>query len=950
MYASIKQSINIKFTVLAAVVLFHFLLPQATLAQPGKPDLTFNTSDDGVFGDGPVLNSGIYSFAHHATTGQLVMAGGFNSFNNTTNWANMVGLTAVGAHYIPYNPRPVGRVRVLTPVASGKMYVGGDFTNFVGSGQQYLARINAAGTPDAGFVTGTGPSSSVFCVIEQPDGKVLLGGNFSTFNGTTVNRITRLTNAGAIDAGFLSGTGANNQVLAMGLQSDGKIIITGTFTSYNGIACNRIARLNTDGSFDNTFSIGTGLNNPALSMQITADNKIYLGGLFSAYNGAPAYVVLKLNADGTLDNSFNSSQPSLNGVETISLQPDGKLMVGGGVTQYNGTAVNRIFRVNADGSIDASFNVGSGANSTVRAIYRQSDGTYMVGGDFTFMNGQPRKYFVKLFANGSIDYSYAKLPGANFLINTVAVQADEKILVGGRFTSLNNTPKQYLGRLNADGSVDPTFDAGTSAEAQVYGIGVQSTGKIVYAHQYTLGGSGAVQNCLKRLNTDGSEDNTFIKGRCNFFGGILKLTMAQDDKMFIAGDFNSFTTLANGSISRAMVAKVNADGSIDQSFAPPVNPNNRVDLIAVQPDGKVLLYGGFTNMARFIRLNADGTIDNTFVPGTGFGTSTLYDIVVQPDGKILVGGNFTSYNGATHNNIVRLLDDGSVDPSFITGTGFTGAVGNILVQADGKIIVEGTITSYQGVSFTGQAARLNPDGSRDLCYNAGVQANNSVTTMVSQNMNNIIMVGDFTAVNQVRRHRIARIYAGSCALPVTLLDFKARPAGKAVLLQWTTGSEQNSSHFIIERSFNGTSYEEVGRVSAAGNSAVNRYYHFTDPLGGLFTPNKNIFYRIKMVDLDASSTLSETRTLKLSGAAEVISLFTNPVNDKIEFMYNAQSSGPAFINLHNAAGSLVYRQNITTVQGSNFIKIPAGPLADGIYYLSIVQQSQTASTRILKSR
>lgn len=929
------------------VLIAALLLVQITQAQPGKPDLSFNIADDGVFTDGPG-SAGVYAFAKYLT-GRTVMGGGFNAYNNNSLYGYIAALNNNGSHLPDYQPRPQGRIRVLTPATGGKMYIGGDFTSIVGSSLRYIARVNENGTLDNTFSDGgTGASSNVFCVLDQ-GGKAVIGGNFSTYNGSTASRIARLTNTGALDATFQSGTGANNQVLAMQFQSDGKIIITGTFTSYNGIACNRIARLNADGSFDNTFNIGSGLNNPAISMQIAPDNKIYLGGLFSTYNGIAADRLLRLNADGTLDNSFNSSQPALNGVETICLQADGKLVVGGGITQYNGVAVNRIFRVNTDGSIDATFNIGTGANSTVRSIYLQTDGSFLVGGDFTFMNGRPRKYFVKLSANGTVDNSFAPLPGANLLVNKVAVQADQKILLGGRFTSLNNTAKQFIGRLNADGTTDNSFDAGISAEAQVNDIGLQSSGKIIYAFQYTNISTGDYQDCLKRLNTDGSEDVTYNKGRVNFSGSITKLLVLPDDKIMIAGDFNTFTTASAPSVFRGRLARLNADGTIDAGFTP-VSPNNPVTEMAVQADGKTIIYGTFTNIAggkTFVRLNTDGTVDNDFITGTAFAASTVSDIAVQPDGKILVGGSFSSYNGLTHNRIVRLMPDGSVDPTFVTGTGFGGTVTNILLQPDGKIILTGTIFSYQGTNFTGRAIRLNPDGSRDMCYVAGTDPNGSVTSIAFQNINNMIMVGDFSAVNQVVKHRIVRINTGSCVVPVRLLDFTAKQVGKQVALQWNTSVEQNSSHFIVERSFNGNDFEAIGSVAAAGNSNSTQFYHFADPLMNQTLINKNIFYRLQMVDLDASKEQSKTAVVKMNATNNNIQVIKNPVSDKIECWYYTSLKNTMYISLRDATGRLVYSQSKSPLAGNNFISIPAAGLGNGIYYIRITQSSSNSSARVL---
>jgi uncharacterized delta-60 repeat protein len=136
--------------------------------------------------------------------------------------------------------------------------------------------------------------------------------------------------------------------------------------------------------------------------------------------------------------------------------------------------------------------------------------------------------------------------------------------------------------------------------------------------------------------------------------------------------------------------------------------------MALQPNGKILVGGFFTDYngtaaTRIIRLNADGTVDGTFVYGTGF-NSTVQAITVQSDGKIFVGGGFTDYNGTTATRIIRLNPNGSIDGTFVYGTGFNNFIYSIEIQSDGKILVGGDFTTYQGDTYN-RIIRLNPDGS-----------------------------------------------------------------------------------------------------------------------------------------------------------------------------------------------------------------------------------------------
>jgi uncharacterized delta-60 repeat protein len=150
-----------------------------------------------------------------------------------------------------------------------------------GGGSKY----SATGELDTTFDPGAGVDSDVRCTAIQSDGKIIIGGAFSTYNGTDRIRIARLNADGSLDAGFDPGAGANNWVMSTAIQSDGKIIIGGEFTSYDGTVRNHIARLNTEGSLDAAFDPGAGANNGVWCTTLQNDKKIIIGGYFNLYNG-----------------------------------------------------------------------------------------------------------------------------------------------------------------------------------------------------------------------------------------------------------------------------------------------------------------------------------------------------------------------------------------------------------------------------------------------------------------------------------------------------------------------------------------------------------------------------------------------------------------------------------------------------------------------------------------
>jgi uncharacterized delta-60 repeat protein len=328
--------------------------------------------------------------------------------------------------------------------SDGKIVIGGAFTTYNGTSRPYVARLNADGTLDSGFATGTTPNGGLHAVAVQPDGKIVIVGWFTAPRV----RVMRLLADGSPDSGFAGG-GANDEVHAIALQGDGRILIGGNFTSYISASRTRVARINTDGTADATFTTGTGANAVVRSVAVQADGRIIIGGDFTMYNGAAVGHVARLNSDGTLDTDFTAASGTGAGgaVYSVAMQGD-KILIGGSFTGYNGTTVGNVARLNSDGTLDGSFASSTGASSAVRSIVVQGDGKLVIGGDFGSYNGTNRGYVARLNPDGTLDTGFlASGSGANYLVYVAATQADGKILIGGYLSTYHGTNRGYLARL-----------------------------------------------------------------------------------------------------------------------------------------------------------------------------------------------------------------------------------------------------------------------------------------------------------------------------------------------------------------------------------------------------------------------------------------------------------------------------------------------------------------------
>ncbi|MBI2898696.1 MAG: hypothetical protein HYY17_00780 [Planctomycetes bacterium] len=301
----------------------------------------------------------------------------------------------------------------LAADGTGDVYVAGGFLTYNSTRRDRIARFNADETLDLGFAVGSGFTNTVWSITPAGDGSgdIYVRGDFTSYNGTATNYIVRLNYDGTVDAGFAVGSGFNSGVNSIATAGDGSgdIYVGGNFTSYNGTATNYIVRLNSDGAVDAGFTIGSGFNSIVWPITPAEDGSgdIYVGGYFTSYNGAATDYIVRLNSDGTLDADFAIGSGFNTSVWSITPAEDGSgdIYVGGFFTSYNGTATNFIARLNSDGTLDAGFGVGFGFNNWVRSIAPAGDGSgdIYVGGGFTSYDTTTVDRLTRLGAGGGVE-------------------------------------------------------------------------------------------------------------------------------------------------------------------------------------------------------------------------------------------------------------------------------------------------------------------------------------------------------------------------------------------------------------------------------------------------------------------------------------------------------------------------------------------------------------------
>ena len=364
------------------------------------------------------------------------------------------------------------------------------------------------------------------------------------------------------------------------------------------------------------------------------------------------------------DESFNATVGPIAGnrVESIALQPDGKILIGGLFTEVNGVTRGGLARLNPDGSLDTSFTTSFTA-SYVGAIAVQADGKILVGGTLPAIPGLATTEFVRLNSNGSTDLAFN--PRVTGSVHDVIVLPDGDILVAGQISAVNGatpqTPFGNLFRLNADGTRDLSLQAVVREQGFdfVRSVAIQPDGRIVVGGSLALTVNGVQsRKYLARLNADGSLNTDFPSA--SPFGGVQAIAVRPDGKILLGGTFDSLFDTPRQ--SHRGIVQLNADGSLDTGFTPNFNGGTNVEAFALQADGRVWVGGIFSTVdgrdaRRIARLMPTGSLDVSFGPFP-IAQAGVLAVVLQPDGKPIIGGNFFG-PAIGHADIARLLPETS---------------------------------------------------------------------------------------------------------------------------------------------------------------------------------------------------------------------------------------------------------------------------------------------------
>jgi uncharacterized delta-60 repeat protein len=321
---------------------------------------------------------------------------------------------------------------------------------------------------------------------------------------------------------------------AIVLQSDGKAIVAGAFQTINGTGSATIARLNTDGTPDSSFSPGSGFSGGDVTkLYVQGDGKILAFGTFTAFNSTARVNLARINSDGTLDTGFT---PSISNVKNIVLAPDGKIYLLGTTLVVNTVSRTGVARLNSDGTLDTSFLVILG-DPDMHDCVAHPDGRVTVVGSFNGLNGNNNWInSARFFPDGTHDTSFN---GGVQVFHRVALQPDGKYILASTIGALP------LWRFGANGlPQDTSFNAtGAVKSGGIETITTEADGGMILAGSFTTG-----QPRIVRLDPVGVPDVQYAAPGAN--GNVNGFAIQADRKVIAVGAFTSVAGAAKPGIAR----------------------------------------------------------------------------------------------------------------------------------------------------------------------------------------------------------------------------------------------------------------------------------------------------------------------------------------------------------------------------------------------------------------
>ncbi|HTL16138.1 MAG TPA: Calx-beta domain-containing protein [Patescibacteria group bacterium] len=642
----------------------------------------------------------------------------------------------------PTNNGPDYFVRNIVLQADGQILIAGLFTNVDGVTHPHFARLTPAGQLDATFAPNLDQDPTHVELLS--DQRILISGAFTNVNGVARPGLAILLPDGSLDETFTPPAASQTDTQLNGLSAfNSQVIVAGSFTNLGGISRNHVARLMSSGAVDSAFNSPFDRTNTVTVQFVQSDGKPIISGAFSNVAGVAITNLVRLNTNGSVDTTFSSGLDPSEQVLKAWAQPDGRLLV---LTRYANsflTWIRRLVRLEADGALDPSFNPsfefpGFPFSGTISSLSLQPDGKILLGGNFLRVNGMARAGVARLLPDGTLDFCFDVALSDELFPFAIATEPSGNVLVGGTFNGLQGQFHPYLMRL-----VPPPGCVPGQIELGVSNLLSRGDSPNVVVPVVRTAGEDREES-VDFTTRDGSAvagvDYVAVSGTVHFASGQRSQSIAiplhlgaasngpVNFELSIAqpGGGATLGLLTNASITLTPSLRGTA-GSPDTNYL--VHLDGPVRFILPLTNGAVFLVGDFTNVdgqlcPNVVRLQPDGTRDPAFIRATPL-DGLIQSATLDPQGRVLIAGYFQHVDGQWRPALARFGTDGALDAAFglfdqaTNSLGYVAQAAAVCVLADGSIVCGVTLpgTTYYS---TDQLLKFSPGGQVDLSFTSNL--------------------------------------------------------------------------------------------------------------------------------------------------------------------------------------------------------------------------------------
>lgn len=782
-------------------------------------------------------------------------------------------------------------------------------------------------------------------IKELPDGKMLLAGDIAFYGNTPVNNLIRLNADYSLDQSFLFTNPNNLKIKKVELQSNGNIIVLAnvdnpwggsgeqstifqfnsngevitsisTLIDVSSIAVQtddkilvslghwsvdngNLYRYNSDLTLDESFNNDITFDKQVADVKVFG-NSIYVSGMFSTVDGIARNSIAKLNSDGTVDTTFDAGQGSNGSGFSMTIQEDGKILIGGNFYNMNENATaTSVIRLNSDGSLDSSFS---------SPYYSAGSSQIAVKDSYIYLSSQvidgptSTNYFLKLKSDGTLadNFTPVKLKDLGYQFFVVGC-ANDKIF----YNSVDNSVNKYgLAAYNIDGSA---FDSSVLKPAS-YGSfekGGYFNGKLIVKGDFvrindvdTFG--------IGLLDETGTVDESFVFE--NYLGEIKQFQIIDNSTVFVS--------------TKDQFLKLDNQGNILKNFDFKANTQlQKIEQYKVLENGKILI----TDQSGLFMLDENGVQESVFTINSNPDYYWVSGIKFEmQNDKIICSALLINFSSTAYiPKLIRFNLDSTLDESFNVGQGPDTFFDKVVVLNSGEIIVAGWFSTFNGISVPNQIVKLSANGVMDLQFNQNLSA-----YQIGYGQSH-----DYKKIEEI--DGVLYITEGDSRVTAINLD------GTLVNnFQMPVTIDQVNDLVASEEPADNSETSKKSKSESDSDTGTDKYMF---AFGTVNNPSNGIKSVIVKVNLGKKSGTLGLNPIT-GKAISNVQIFPVPVQEKMSLSFS-NSIVPTKVAVYSLNGTELYSSK---VKNTDSIDVDMSNYNPGVYFIKVFSDSGVTTKKIIK--